>query len=120
MELIFGVLPLTQYDAAAAPMFASFTDKADLTPYRLITPRTDLLAKNPAVGRAAKASARLDFSAYDRADPDELNRILWESIKGPNVSMPPPVHRLFPAALAGARKDRDRRSARIVCWRVLQ
>jgi hypothetical protein len=107
MELILGLPPLTQYDAAATPMFASFTDKADLTPYTLVAPRTDLLAKNPASGRGAKASARLDFSAYDRADPDELNRILWENIKGPNVPMPPPVHRLFPATLASREPDRD-------------
>src|SRR6185312_6226482 len=62
MELILGMPPMTQYDAAATPMFASFTDKADLTPYNLAPPRTDLLARNPAVGRGAKASARLDFS----------------------------------------------------------
>ena len=33
MELILGLPPLSQYDAAATPMFASFTDKADLTTY---------------------------------------------------------------------------------------
>ena len=33
MELILGLPPLSQFDAAARPMFASFTDKADLTPY---------------------------------------------------------------------------------------
>ncbi len=29
IELILGLPPLSQYDAAARPMFASFTDKAD-------------------------------------------------------------------------------------------
>src|SRR5207248_4963016 len=33
MELILGLPPLSQYDAAARPMYASFTDKADLGPY---------------------------------------------------------------------------------------
>ena len=33
IELILGLPPLSQFDAAATPMFASFTDKADLTPY---------------------------------------------------------------------------------------
>ena len=32
IELILGLPPLSQYDAAARPMFASFTDKPDLTP----------------------------------------------------------------------------------------
>src|SRR5205823_8530190 len=30
IELILGLSPLSQYDAAARPMFNSFTDKADL------------------------------------------------------------------------------------------
>ena len=38
MELILGLPPLSQYDAAARPMFASFTDKADLTPYATRSP----------------------------------------------------------------------------------
>ena len=32
MELILGLSPLSQYDAAARPMFESFTDKAELKP----------------------------------------------------------------------------------------
>ena len=39
----------------------------------------------------AKRSAKMDFSDYDRAPEDALNRILWRSIKGPNVPMPAPV-----------------------------
>ncbi len=30
IELILGLPPLSQFDAAARPMFASFTDKPDL------------------------------------------------------------------------------------------
>ena len=32
MELLLGLPPMTQYDAAAMPMYASFTTEADLTP----------------------------------------------------------------------------------------
>src|SRR5262249_5486688 len=42
MELILGLSPLSQFDAAANPMFASFTDKADLTPYNYVPARIDL------------------------------------------------------------------------------
>ena len=41
MELILGLPPLSQYDAAARPMFASFTDKADLTPYAHVPAEID-------------------------------------------------------------------------------
>src|SRR5262249_11963102 len=33
IELILGLSPLSQYDAAARPMYNSFTDRADVTPY---------------------------------------------------------------------------------------
>ena len=53
MELILGLPPLSQFDAAARPMFDSFTDKADLTPY-------------------AHEPARIDLNADER--PDRLRR----------------------------------------------
>lgn len=107
MELILGLQPMTQYDASATPMYASFTDKPDLSAFTLLPPRISLLAKNGERAVGAKASALLDWSAYDRADPDKLNHILWANIKGPNVPMPLPVHRLFPAAATNQPKDRD-------------
>ena len=50
----------------------------------------DLEARNPKTGPGATASRKLDFSDFDRADPDELNRILWEALK-PGKEMPAPV-----------------------------
>src|SRR5205823_6635490 len=47
MELFLGLPPLSQYDAAARPMFASFTEKPDLTAYVCEQARIDLNAKNP-------------------------------------------------------------------------
>lgn len=91
MELILGLPPLTQYDEAAKPMFNSFTNKPDLTPYTLAAPRIDITVKNSAVAYGAKESLAMDFSGYDKADEDALNRILWHSIKGANVPMPAPV-----------------------------
>ena len=39
------------------------------------------------------ASAKMDFDDYDDAPEDELNRILWASVMGPNTPYPTPVHR---------------------------
>jgi len=111
MELILGLKPLTQYDASATPMFESFTDKADLTPFTLVPAKTDLNARNGVAAFGARQSARMDWSEYDRIDEDALNRILWHSIKGTNVPMPAPVRRAVPTgvhrASATARKDDD-------------
>jgi len=50
----------------------------------------DLEARNPKGGPGDSASRKLDFSDFDRADPDELNRILWEALR-PGTEMPAPV-----------------------------
>ena len=46
MELILGLPPMTQFDAAALPMYASFQAKADLTPYKHRPANVDLNQKN--------------------------------------------------------------------------
>jgi YVTN family beta-propeller protein len=93
MELILGLAPLSQYDAAARPMFASFTDRADLTPYTHEAARVDLEAKNTKKSYGAERSAKMDFSDYDLVDDFELNEILWRSIKGTDAPVPPTVRR---------------------------
>jgi YVTN family beta-propeller protein len=93
MELILGLPPLSQYDAAANPMFASFTDQADLTPYSYEPARIDLNVRNSPLAYGAERSARMDFSEYDKIDDFELNEILWKSIKGADAPVPPPVRR---------------------------
>src|SRR5581483_10205416 len=94
MELILGLPPMTQFDRAATPMYKAFTTKPDYTPYLNSPAQTDLFARNPANGPGARASLRLDLSGYDRADPDEMNRILWNAMK-PGVPMPAPVRSAF-------------------------
>lgn len=90
MELILGLPPMTQYDELATPMFSCFTNKPDFSPYKLLPPQVDLLARNPKAGKGAEISRKMDFSDYDRADPDLLNRLLWMSVKG-DEPLPAPV-----------------------------
>jgi YVTN family beta-propeller protein len=101
MELVLGLPPLTQYDAGATPMFNSFRKKSEITPYHVLTPRVDLLAKNTERSPYSKQSARMNFREYDLAPEGELNRILWHTAKGPDVPYPTPIHRaLFTSASA--------------------
>ena len=93
MELILGLPPLTQYDAGATPMFNTFRKKLEITPYHILTPKVDLLAKNTEKSPYSKQSARMNFREYDLAPEDELNRILWHTARGPNVPYPTPIHR---------------------------
>jgi len=93
IELILGLPPLTQYDAGATPMFNCFSKKVTMTAFNILKPNVDLYAKNLANAPGAKQSSIMDFSGYDRAPADELNRILWAVAKGPNVPYPGAVHR---------------------------
>ena len=93
MELLLGLPPLSQYDAAARPMFASFTDRADLTPYEHLPAEIDLNAVNTAMAYGAQRSQRMDFSEYDKIDDFELNEILWHAVMGPDAPEPPAVRR---------------------------
>ncbi|NBU76550.1 MAG: hypothetical protein EBS30_15250, partial [Planctomycetes bacterium] len=93
MELILGLPPLSQYDAAARPMFESFTDKPDLTTFTHVPANIDLDAVNKATAYGAARSAKMDFTEYDRIDDFELNEILWRHVKGANAPLPPAVRR---------------------------
>jgi len=93
MELILGLPPMTQYDAGATPMFNCFDTKATMTPYNLLAPKVDVNAKNTPSSYGVLSSSKMDFSEYDRAPEDELNRILWVEAKGLSAPYPAPIHR---------------------------
>jgi DNA-binding beta-propeller fold protein YncE len=93
MELILGLEPLSQFDAAARPMFEAFAAVPDLTPYEHEPARIDLDEKNGAGAYGADRSAAMDFSEYDRIDDFELNEILWRAVMGPEAPVPAPVRR---------------------------
>jgi hypothetical protein len=95
VELLLGLPPMTQHDAAAVPMVNSFMAKPDLSGFTAVQARTDLMTRNPPQGYGAAISARMDFSEPDRADEDALNRVLWHSIKGIDVPYPAPVRRVL-------------------------
>jgi phospholipase C len=98
-ELLLGLAPMTQHDAAAPAMVNSFMATADLSGFTAVPAKIDLMTKNPPQGYGSVVSARMDFSDYDRVDEDALNRILWHSIKGADAPYPAPVRRAVPSAL---------------------
>jgi hypothetical protein len=93
MELILGLPPLSQYDAAARPMFNSFTDRADTTGYTHTPAEIDLNVKNDRLAYGAARSMKMDFSDYDKVDDFELNEILWHAVMGRDAPEPPAVRR---------------------------
>ena len=95
MELLLGLPPMTQYDAAAMPMYNSFRETADLAPYAALAPKFDVNEKNTTRSWGAKASMNMNLDEVDQAPMFALNEIIWKSIRGADSPMPLPVHRYW-------------------------
>jgi YVTN family beta-propeller protein len=95
IELLLGLPPMTQYDAAAPPMFEAFGTEANLKPYTALAPQIDVMEKNTERAWGAAASLAMDFDDVDRAPMYALNEIIWKSVKGADSEMPAPVHRFW-------------------------
>jgi YVTN family beta-propeller protein len=97
MELLLGLPPLSQYDAAATPMYASFGVMPDLKPYTCRPAEVDLNARNSDRAWGARESMEMNLDEIDQAPMFAFNQIIWKSVKGPKSAMPLPVHRFhFP------------------------
>lgn len=107
MELILGVEPMTQFDAAALPMYNSFQAEPDVRPFAALEPRVDILATNQALAWGADMSEKMDFSIPDAADDLLLNDIVWRSVRGADSPMPPPVRAAFVFVRAGEDEEDD-------------
>lgn len=109
IELILGAAPMTQYDAAATPMYRAFHNKPDLTAYRALVPSTDLHARNAAALEPALLRS-IDYSEPDQlslAQEMALNQAIWYSIKGREPY--PGVVRRFGYSAPGNDDDADSR-----------
>jgi len=88
IELILGLPPMSQYDAASFPLTTAFRDEPDLTSFNHLknTWPTDRI--NPEDAYGAKTSMLMDFDEEDATPEQALNEILWKSIKGSHSKMP--------------------------------
>jgi hypothetical protein len=86
---------MSQYDASATPLFNAFQSTPNLAPYRRIAPGVSLDERNPPNAAGAAASRAMNFSDADLTPEEPLNEIIWRSVKGPDVPMPPPRRSVF-------------------------
>jgi DNA-binding beta-propeller fold protein YncE len=93
IELILGMQPMTQFDAAATPMFDSFTAQPDFQPFQALPENVDMKARNGLVGWGA--NLKLNFTKEDQVDDFLLNEMIWRSIRGEKTRMPAPVRAGF-------------------------
>lgn len=107
IELILGIPPMSQYDAAATPMWRCFTGKADLTPFTARPATVNLLDKNIAMNEWQRRSENFNLTKEDAVPDLEFNKVLWHGLKGDHVPFPGPKRAAFFKAVPKAEKDRD-------------
>ncbi|MEC5144849.1 DUF6528 family protein [Chitinophaga sp. 212800010-3] len=95
MELILGLPPMSQYDAAAMPMWSCFQATPDTTAFTARPAQIDINIRNTAWNESAIRSAQFDFSKADGVPDRPLNEVIWKSVKGEHSTMPAPCRAAF-------------------------
>ena len=95
IELILGLPPMSQYDAAAVPFSDCFTSNPDFKPYRVRAANVDLEQRNVAWNKSAQRSQEWNFAKEDAAPDLDLNEVVWKSVKGEDSIMPAPRRSAF-------------------------
>ncbi|MGC4100164.1 bifunctional YncE family protein/alkaline phosphatase family protein [Ferruginibacter sp.] len=95
IELILGVAPMSQYDAAATPLWRCFTAKQDLSAFASLPSNVNLTDKNTAFNELSQQSEGFDFSKEDRIPDLEFSEVIWRGVKGLHSVMPAPRRAAF-------------------------
>jgi DNA-binding beta-propeller fold protein YncE len=95
IELILGLKPMSQYDAAAVPMWQCFMTTANPKPFIAKAAQVDIDKKNVAVNRNSKRSQLFDFSHPDAIDDLVFGEIVWQTVRGLGSRMPAPRRGAF-------------------------
>jgi hypothetical protein len=105
IELILGMPPMSQYDAAAVPLYECFTSTPDNTAYASIPSRVDINERNVADNESSRRSAKFDLAKEDAVPDKEMNEVIWKAVKGEGTEMPAPKRSAF--VLLEKKKDAD-------------
>lgn len=104
MELILGMEPMTQYDAAARPMWDCFQSAPAPSSFTAIPPKINLDERNAALNEWQRRSERFSFAKEDTNNDIEFNRVLWHGLKG-DIPFPGPTRAGFILPLQGDDED---------------
>jgi len=106
IELILGLKPMSQYDAAATPLWRCFSKKVDPSSFTAREAGVDLAQKNVAVNVNSKRSSLFNLSHPDDIDDLVFSEIVWQTVRGSASKMPPPRRGAF-VRLGEAEEEED-------------
>ncbi|MFM9909285.1 MAG: beta-propeller fold lactonase family protein [Chitinophagaceae bacterium] len=105
MELILGLPPMSQFDAAANPMWKCFSSTPDLTPFSSVPAMIDINEKNIAINEWQRRSELFNLTKEDAVPDLEFNIVLWHGIKGDHIPFPGPRRAAFLKIKEGKEDD---------------
>ena len=106
MELILGLPPMTQLDAAATPLYNAFQATPDLSPFTAEKARVPLDQLNPPKGPGAAEARSFDLDEADRAPDIPFQENIWKAVRGEVSPMPPPRRAVFVKAVAEKKDEK--------------
>ncbi|MDH4092977.1 MAG: bifunctional YncE family protein/alkaline phosphatase family protein [Cyclobacteriaceae bacterium] len=95
IELILGLPPMSQYDAAATPMWECFTDKPDVRAFQAVPAQYNLKEMNTKVSSISRQSDEFNLEMVDAAPDLAFSEVIWKAVKGLDSEMPAPVRSAF-------------------------
>jgi DNA-binding beta-propeller fold protein YncE len=105
IELILGLPPMSQYDAAAPSLWKSFMKTANPKPFIAAAENINLLELAAVNNKWSRLCEGFDFRKEDRVPDKDLNEVLWFAVKGELRPCPAPRHAAF--FKAGKEKEED-------------
>jgi hypothetical protein len=109
IEDVFGLPPMSQFDARANGLEGIFTTRPDLSSYTHRPALVDLDEHNLAGAFGQKESDAMNFAMADDVPNGVLNAILWHSVRGAGTPPPPPVRSRFELSLRNGSDSGHRR-----------
>lgn len=107
IELILGMKPMSQYDAAATPMWRCFDNKSNPATFTSKEAGVDLTEKNVAVNTNSRRSDQFDLSIPDAIDDLVFSEIVWQTVRGEKSIMPAPRRGAFVRLEKGKKEGKD-------------
>lgn len=95
IELILGIPPMSQYDAAATPMWRCFSSTPDLTAFQALPANVDTNERNGVSNAWQRKSETFDFAKEDKIPDLEFTEVIWKAVKGEHAVVPAPKRAAF-------------------------
>ena len=95
MELILGLPPMSQYDAAATSLWECFTNDSNPATYEALPNQFALDKMNTAENELSHRSERFDLSEEDNIPDNEFSEVIWKTVRGIDSEMPTPRKSAF-------------------------